>query len=132
MARGPASPDPLAHHLGFEVVERGLGRAVLRAVVGPEHLNRHGIGHGGFVFALADTAFAVAGDARHAPAVATSCSIHFVRPVRAGDVLLAEAREVAAGRSTGTYEVTVRRDGEVVAVSSGTAHRLRRDPAPRG
>ncbi len=128
MTRSPA-PDPLSTVLGFELVDRAPGRAVLRAVVGEEHLNLHGTGHGGFVFALADTAFAVAGNAGGVSAVATACSIHFVRPVRAGDVLLAEAREVGAGRSAGTYEVTVTRDGEVVAVFTGTAQR-RPGPLP--
>ncbi len=119
----PGSPDALSALLGFELLEREPGRAVLRAVVGPQHVNIHGTAHGGFVFALADTAFAIAGNTHGPVAVATAATIHFVRPVRPGDTLVAEAREVGLGRSTGTYEVTVTREGEVVALFTGAAFR---------
>ena len=75
------------------------------------------------MFSLADTAFGIAANSRGPVAVAIATSIHFMRPVRQGDVLIAEAREVSLGRSTATYEVTVSAGGRAVALFTGTVHR---------
>lgn len=115
--------DSLAQLLGFEIVEQGPGLASLRATVGPGHVNVHGTVHGGFVFALADEALALASNSHGPVAFATSASIHFTRPAREGDVLMAEAREVSLGRNTATYEVSVSSEGRTVALFTGTVHR---------
>jgi acyl-CoA thioesterase len=113
----------LAQLLGFEVVQQGPGVASVRATVGPEHVNMHGTVHGGFVFALADEALAVAANSHGPQAVALVASIHFTRPARKGDVLVADAREVSLGRTTATYEVGVACEGRPVALFTGTVHR---------
>jgi acyl-CoA thioesterase len=116
--------EPFAELLGLEVVEVGSGAATVRGAVGPEHLNAHGIGHGGFVFALADHALAMASNSHGPAAVALVATIHFTRRVQAGETLVATAREVSLGRGAATYEVTVATDGgRTVALFTGTVHR---------
>lgn len=118
------SPDPLSELLGFELVEEGPGRAVVRAEVGDGHRNAHGGAHGGFVFALADAALAVASNSHGPKAVATAASIHFTRSALVGDVLTARAREISLGARAGTYEIEVTaEDGSLVALFTGTVHR---------
>ena len=121
---GSDRDEAFARLLGFEVVEVGAGSATVRATVGPEHLNAHGIGHGGFVFALADHALAMASNSHGPAAVALVATIHFTRRVQPGETLVATAREVSLGRSAATYEVTVATDGgRTVALFTGTVHR---------
>ena len=83
-------------------------------------LNGHGICHGGFIFSLADTAFAYACNSGNELTVAQHCSIDFLRPARAGEQLTATAREVARRPRSGVYDVTVcGEDGETVALFRG-------------
>jgi acyl-CoA thioesterase len=122
-------PDQLSELLGFQLIEQGAGFARVRAEVSAEHTNQHGTAHGGFVFALADTAFSVASNSHGPMAVAVATSIHFTRAARPGDQLVAEAREVSLGPRAATYAVTVTRGQDPVALFTGTVHR--RDPAGR-
>ncbi|MHC3467127.1 hydroxyphenylacetyl-CoA thioesterase PaaI [Streptomyces sp. 7R007] len=124
--------DRAAARLGVELLEYGTGRAVVRMTVRADMLNGHGIAHGGCVFLLADTAFACACNSHGPVTVAAGADVHFVAPAREGDVLTAVAEErVLAGRS-GIYDVTVRRDGEVVAEFRGRSRTLRTDGTGRG
>jgi acyl-CoA thioesterase len=91
--------------------ELGPGQARLRMRVREDMLNGHGTCHGGIVFALADTAFAVACNSYSAVAVASGCSIEFVAPAGVGDELVAVASERARTGRTGLYDVEVTRDG---------------------
>jgi acyl-CoA thioesterase len=116
-------PSALAQLLGFEIIEQGPGLASLRATVGPAHVNGHGTAHGGFLFALADEALAIASNSHGPVAVALAASIHFTRRAVEGAVLLAEAREVSLGRSAAVYEVTVSSESRTVALFTGTVHR---------
>jgi acyl-CoA thioesterase len=111
--------DLASRDLGMELAELGEGTAVVRMTVGPRMVNGHGIAHGGFVFMLADSAFACACNSGGVVTVAAGADITFVAPAREGDVLTATAAErVAFGRS-GIYDVTVRRGEEVVAEFRG-------------
>jgi acyl-CoA thioesterase len=83
-------------------------------------VNGHAIVHGGCVFMLADTAFAVACNTHGPVTVAAGCDIDLVAPARIGDRLVAEARERYRRGRSGLYDITVRRDGgEVVAEMRG-------------
>jgi acyl-CoA thioesterase len=113
-----------AQSLGLEVLSVEGGRAHLRAVVRPEHLNIHRTAHGGFLYSLADEAFALASNSRGVTAVALTACMAYFRPVAAGDVLDAVAEEEYLGRRTATYRVEVRRGGELVALFTGTVHRM--------
>lgn len=105
--------------LGMELAEAGAGTAAVRMTVSSAMVNGHGIAHGGFVFLLADTAFACACNSGGVVTVAAGADITFVAPAREGDVLVATASErVSYGRS-GIYDVTVRRGGDVIAEFRG-------------
>jgi acyl-CoA thioesterase len=117
--------DRSSHHLGIEIGDVAAGRARATMTVADTMVNGHGIAHGGYVFLLADTAFAFACNTYEIATVAAAADVVFVAPARAGDRLVAEAAErVRYGRS-GVYDVTVRREGgEVVAEFRGNSRAL--------
>ena len=111
--------DMASRGLGMELVDAGEGTALVRMRIGPAMVNGHGIAHGGYVFLLADTAFACACNSRGQVTVAAGADITFIASARDGDLLVATAAErVSFGRS-GIYDVTVRRGDEVVAEFRG-------------
>src|SRR6478736_3387772 len=113
------SDDTASRALGIELVEAGQGRAVARMKVTEQMVNGHGIAHGGYLFLLADTAFACACNSHGPVTVAAGAEINFIAPAREGDTLTATAAErVRYGRS-GVYDVTVRRGDEVIAEFRG-------------
>jgi len=112
--------DVASRRLGIELEQLGRGSARMRMPVEDWMLNGHGICHGGLVFALADTAFALACNSGDDAAVAAACDVVFVEPARRGDVLVADAEERTRFGRSGIYDVTVRRaDGSVVAEFRG-------------
>jgi acyl-CoA thioesterase len=131
MSRSDGAPrDALSRLLGFVLLEEGPGRARVQGEVRAEHCNVHGTAHGGFVFSLADEAFAVASNSHGPQAVALVASIHFTASVGAGDTLVAEAREISLGPRTATYEVTVTSTDRMVALFTGTVYRRAAGPGP--
>lgn len=116
--------DLASRSLGIAVRDVGPGRATATMPVTETMLNGHGICHGGYVFLLADTAFAFACNTRGPAVVAAGADVTFVSPVRAGQELVAEATErVVRGRS-GLYDVTVRSGDVVVAEFRGRSRAL--------
>ena len=118
--------DVASRALGMEALAVELDHAVVRMTVTDAMVNGHAIAHGGYVFTLADSAFALACNSRGTLTVAAGADITFVTPARRGDVLVAEATQrVAYGRS-GLTDVTVRResDGAVVAEFRGRSRSL--------
>ncbi|TDC33912.1 hydroxyphenylacetyl-CoA thioesterase PaaI [Micromonospora sp. KC213] len=122
--------DVASRGLGIELVDAGDGTARARMRVTAAMVNGHGIGHGGYVFLLADTAFALACNSHGPPTVAAGGEISFLRPVRAGDVLTATATERVRHGRNGIYDVTVRRGDEVVAEFRGRSRTLGRGVVP--
>lgn len=118
--------DTAARAMGISVQDVGEGRSVLHMTVRTDMLNGHGVCHGGFIFALADTAFAYACNSRNAVNLAQQCSIEFLSPAREGELLVATAVQRVQAERTGLYDVTVRRpNGDVVAEFRGRAYRIR-------
>ncbi|WP_353070555.1 hydroxyphenylacetyl-CoA thioesterase PaaI [Actinomadura opuntiae] len=113
--------DKVAQDLGMEIAGIAPGRAVLRMTLTPAMVNGHGIAHGGYLFLLADSAFAYACNTHGAVTVAASADVVFVAPARAGDVLEATAVERTRYGRSGVYDVTVQRvpDGDVIAEFRG-------------
>jgi acyl-CoA thioesterase len=112
--------DRAALALGVRLLSVGPGEARLEMQVRPEMANSHGIGHGGFVFALADTAFAYACNSRNQRMVAAQGAITYVAPSHVGETLTAHAREVHLRGRGGVYDVSVfNRAGERVAEFRG-------------
>ena len=116
--------DAASQALGMTLDEVRPGYARLSMTVRSDMVNGHAICHGGFVFALADSAFAFACNSYNRSAVAQACDIVFVAAVRLDDVLVAEAVERTRYGRNGVYDVTVRRDGEVVAEFRGRSREI--------
>lgn len=116
--------DAATRELGITLLDVAPGRATMSMRVGPQMLNGHGICHGGYLFLLADSAFAFACNTYGHPVVAAGADVSFLGQVREGDLLLAEAVErVLSGRS-GLYDVRVTRDGEPVLEVRGRSRTL--------
>lgn len=112
--------DAASRGLGIELGEVRPGYASARMRVTSAMVNGHELCHGGFVFTLADTAFAFACNSHGEAALAAACDIVFVAPARAGDELVAEATERTRFGRNGVYDVTVTRaDGAVIAEFRG-------------
>ncbi|MCZ7422307.1 hydroxyphenylacetyl-CoA thioesterase PaaI [Verrucosispora sp. WMMA2121] len=125
--------DVASNRLGIELLSAADGTAVARMRITDDMVNGHRIAHGGFVFLLADTAFALACNSHGPVTVAAGADITFVRPARRGDVLVARASERTRYGRSGIYDVTVcRADGEVVAEFRGQSRTLRPMPDPDG
>jgi acyl-CoA thioesterase len=106
--------------MGMELLACEPGRALMRMAVLPLHLNGHQICHGGFIFTLADSTFAFACNSHNRNAVAAGCSIEFLRPAHAGDVLTCEGVEQTLSGRHGVYDMVVRNQRhEVVALFRG-------------
>lgn len=106
--------------LGMEMVSVEPGRAVMRMAVQARHLNGHQICHGGFIFTLADSTFAFACNSHNKNAVAAGCSIEFLKPAHAGDVLTCEGVEQVLQGRHGICDMKVtNQKGEVVAMFRG-------------
>ena len=127
------SPDALAHAcaasmwsadrasagLGMVLEDVRPGAARLSMRVEARMLNGYGTCHGGFIFALADSAFAFACNTDGAVSVASHCSIAYLRPVREGEVLVASAKERQREGRQGIYDVGVSSGDAVVAEFRG-------------
>ena len=118
--------DEASRGLGIELVDHAEGRAVTRMTVRPDMLNGHAVAHGGLIFALADTAFACACNSYGPVTVAAAAEIVFVASAYAGDVLTGEAVVRTRFGRAGLYDVTVRRDGDVIAEFRGRSHQIAR------
>ncbi len=121
--RGPAAAmfaaDQASRGLGMELLHLGRGTAVVQMRIALQMLNGHSIGHGGYVFMLADTAFACACNSEGPVTVASGADITFIKAVHEGDILVAVAAERTKYGRSGLYDVTVRRGDEVVAEFRG-------------
>jgi acyl-CoA thioesterase len=111
--------DEASRALGIELLEAGDGRAVARMRVTESMVNGHAIAHGGYVFLLADTAFACACNSRGPVTVASGAEISFVAAGKLGDELVATAEERTTYGRNGIYDVTVRRGDTVLAEFRG-------------
>lgn len=116
--------DRASQHLGMTIEAVGPGRAVISMTIGETMVNGHGIAHGGYIFTLADSAFAFACNSHGPHAVAAQCQITYLRPARLGDRLVATAAEIQRVGRTGICDVRVTRDGEVVAEFRGHSRQL--------
>lgn len=116
--------DLFSQWMGIEVLEIKEGYSKIHMTIREEMVNGFGIVHGGIPFSLADSAFAFACNNRNNLSVALDVTITFTRAVNVGDALIAEAKEVHNGRSTGVYLISViNQKNEQVALFKGTCFR---------
>jgi acyl-CoA thioesterase len=99
--------DLFSQWLGISVLEVTEGYSKIKMIVREEMINGFGIVHGGIAFSLADSAFAFACNNRNILSVALDTSINFIKPVHIGDELIAEAKELHNGKSTGLYQIEI-------------------------
>lgn len=119
------STDRASPGLGMCLDSVGPGEATLTMTVRDDMLNGHGICHGGFVFALADSAFAFACNSHNRLAVAQTNQITYLEPGQLGEQLTARAREIALRGRTGITDVEVTGgDGRVVAQFRGQSRQI--------
>ena len=117
--------DHSSQHLGTQMRILEPGVAEMRMTVRPTMVNGHNVCHGGYIFTLADSAFAFACNCYDDVTVAAGASIDFIVMAQLGDELTAVAREVHRGRRTGVYQVDVRnQDQQLVAVFRGRSASL--------
>ena len=127
-AQAMYAADKASRLLGIQVTDVAPGRATARMQVRDTMLNGHAICHGGYVFLLADTAFAFACNTYGPVTVAAACDVVFLGPARLGDDLIAEAAERRRYGRSGIYDVTVRQagpEGPVIAEFRGHSRTLR-------
>jgi acyl-CoA thioesterase len=111
--------DGASQGLGMQIVDVKAGQATLSMTVRPDMVNGHQMAHGGFIFTLADSAFAFACNSHNHKSVAAQGDITFIKPGKLGDVLVATAREISRSGRSGIYDVRVTADSEVIAEFRG-------------
>jgi acyl-CoA thioesterase len=112
--------DNATRELGIEMISIGPGRATMAMQIRPSMTNGHGMCHGGYIFLLADSAFAFACNSHGRRHVAQHCQVTFLAPGKLGTRLIAEAFERQRGERSGITDVTVRDEtGAVIAEFRG-------------
>jgi len=122
--------DRASAMLGMVVERSDFGHAIVSMVLRDDMMNGHDVTHGGFVFALADTAFAIACNDDVTVTLAAGADITFLKATRVGQTLRATAVERALSGRSGIYDVTVVDEtGAVVAEFRGRSRTLRTEPS---
>jgi acyl-CoA thioesterase len=117
--------DPASQALGMKLDEIRPGYARMSMPVRGDMLNGHATCHGGYIFMLADSAFAFACNSHNFVTVGAGCSIDYLAPGREGDLLVAEAVEQALTGKTGVYDIVVtNQEGRKIALFRGKSHRV--------
>ena len=123
--------DAASQRLGMEIAHIAPGAATLTMTVRRDMSNGQGNCHGGYIFLLADSAFAFACNSHNQVTVAQHASVSFLEPVRIGDRLTAEAREVNRRGRSGIYDIRVtNQDGLHVAEFRGHSRSVRGTHVP--
>ena len=117
--------DRASQSTGMELLEVRAGYARIAFTVREDMLNGHDLAHGGFIFALVDSAFAYACNARNYVTVATGADIIYPASGRLGDLLAAVAEERYVQGRNGVTDVTITtQSGTVVALFRGQSRRI--------
>ncbi|WP_440466060.1 hydroxyphenylacetyl-CoA thioesterase PaaI [Pseudomonas sp. YH-1] len=118
--------DQATRRMGIQLLDAGPGSAKLSMRVLEDMIQGHGTCHGGYLFALADSAFAFACNSYNDATVAIGCSIDYVAPAREGDELIASACEQSRSGRTGNYDVRIENSqGQLIALFHGKSYKVR-------
>lgn len=116
--------DYFSQWLGIERLEEKDGYCMLKMTIRPEMCNGFEIAHGGISYSLADSALAFASNSHGRQAVSVETSISHIKPLKAGDVVIAIAEEKSRSNKMAIYDVRVEKiNGELVALFKGTVFR---------
>ena len=119
--------DPFSKWLGIKILDVLPGSCTLEMKVRKEMTNGFGVAHGGITYSLADSALAFASNGLGKQAMSVETSISHLKPVKAGDWLLARAEEQHVGNKIGLYQIRiVNQKEELVAVFRGHVYRSSR------
>jgi acyl-CoA thioesterase len=117
--------DLASQALGMQLSEVRPGYARMTMAVRADMLNGHRTCHGGYIFMLADSAFAFACNSYNHNTVGAGCTIDYLAPGREGDLLTADAVEQALSGKTGVYDIRVsNQEGRTIALFRGKSHRV--------
>jgi acyl-CoA thioesterase len=117
--------DRASRKLAMEIVSVAPGKAVITMPVTGDMVQGHGSCHGGYLFTLADSAFAFSCNSYDKATVASGCSIDYMYGAKEGDVLTAVAEEQSRGNRTGIYDVTLtNQDGRTIALFRGRSYQV--------
>lgn len=123
--------DNASQGLGMALDAVAPGTATLSMTVTADMVNGLDVCHGGFIFTLADSAFAFACNSHNQKAVAQIATITFVAPARRGDRLTARATEQAVFGRSGIYDIRVTRaDGTLIAEFRGHSRTVKGTHVP--
>ncbi|MDK4715500.1 hydroxyphenylacetyl-CoA thioesterase PaaI [Rhizobium sp. CNPSo 4039] len=112
--------DNASRHLGMELLAVAPGKATLSMAITEAMTNGHRTCHGGYIFTLADSAFAFACNSYNQRTVAQHCSVTYIAPAFKGDLLTATAREVSRRGRGGIYDIAItNQEGEQIAEFRG-------------
>ncbi|MCY1400926.1 Acyl-coenzyme A thioesterase PaaI [compost metagenome] len=118
--------DQASRRMGMNLLSAGPGRSSVSMRVREDMIQGHGTCHGGYLFALADSAFAFACNSYNDATVAIGCSIDYVAPARQGDLLTATASEQSRSGRTGNYDVRIENQhGQLIALFHGKSYKVR-------
>jgi len=118
--------DNASRHLGMELLSVAPGQATISMTVAETMTNGHGNCHGGYMFTLADSAFAFACNTYNQRTVAQHCSVTYIAPAFKGDRLTATAREVSRRGRGGIYDIAIiNQEGEQIAEFRGHSRTIK-------
>ncbi|MGC5698687.1 hydroxyphenylacetyl-CoA thioesterase PaaI [Pseudomonas sp. NFXW11] len=118
--------DRASNGLGMRLLSVAPGAARLGMSISAEMLQGHGTCHGGLIFTLADSAFAIACNSQDQATVALGCSIDYLAPAQLGDTLTADCHQQHRRGRTGHYAVRIENQhGQLIALFQGRSYQVR-------
>ncbi|MBM3706306.1 MAG: hotdog fold thioesterase [Actinobacteria bacterium] len=115
--------EPYAKLFGIKVLELAPGHSVVCMKIKKEYKNIFGIAHGGAVFSLLDVAFGSAANSYGTVAVALDVNVNYIKPAIEGEMLTAEANEVARSNKTASYSIIVKNgSGQIITTAQAIAY----------
>ena len=118
--------DQASQRMGMRLLAAGPGTSRVAMTVREDMLQGHGTCHGGYLFALADSAFAFACNSYNDATVAIGCSIDYIAPAQLNDDLTAECIEQSRSGRTGNYDVRIEnQQGQLIALFHGKSYKVR-------
>ena len=122
--------EPFARKLGLKLVKLEPGYALVEMTLQPDTANIFEMTHGGAIFSLIDEAFELSCNSHGTVAVALSMTVTYHRPPTQGAMLRAESREVYRSRKTGTYDIKVTENEDVLIASCQAVAYRKREKLP--
>ena len=124
--------DTASQAMGMRLLSAAPGRACVGMSVRADMIQGHGTCHGGYLFALADSAFAFACNSYNEATVAIGCSIDYIAPAHLGDTLTADCTEQSRSGRTGNYDVRIENQlGRLIALFHGKSYKVRGSVLPQ-